>query len=274
MTRFAATGLNLNADLTGQGRPLVLLHGFTGNNASWQAQQAVFSPYYQTIALEMPGHGDSDAPSDPACYSMERTTTAIGAGLDDLDISKAAILGYSMGARIALAFAISQPERVSALILESGSPGLPTAEERAARRQADNALADFIEQDGLEKFVEYWENLPLFASQRTLPSALQRTLHLQRLANRPIGLANSLRGVGTGAQPSLWEQLNELKLPTLLIVGKLDPKFCQIARQIQPQIAASHLEIVAGAGHTVHLEQPAEFNRLVLRFLADVGVGN
>jgi 2-succinyl-6-hydroxy-2,4-cyclohexadiene-1-carboxylate synthase len=265
--RLEVNGVHLNVEITGEGWPLVLLHGFTGSNATWEKHHAALAACFKMVAIEMLGHGLSDAPADPERYSMEYTTADIAEVLDKLEIERAAVLGYSMGGRIALHFAAAYPERVSALMLESSSPGLATAEERAARVQADEALANFIEQEGIATFVERWENLPLFASQRHLPAEVQTAQRQQRLNNNPRGLANSLRGAGIGAQESLWPRLNGLALPTLLIAGELDTKFVQIARQMQAKLPISRFDIVANAGHTVHLEQPAEFDRLVLDYL-------
>jgi 2-succinyl-6-hydroxy-2,4-cyclohexadiene-1-carboxylate synthase len=267
MTRLAVNGVHLNITVTGDGPPLVLLHGFTGSNATWQTHQPALAQHYRLIAIEMLGHGESDAPSDPTRYSLEHTVADLTAILDVLKLEKAALLGYSMGGRIALHFAVNRPDRVSALLLESSSPGLATIEERAARVASDHALADFIEREGLAAFVERWENLPLFASQHRLPAEVQTALHRQRLTNRPSGLANSLRGAGTGAQPSLWSQLNRLTMPVLLIVGELDPKFTQIAHQMREILPHAQLEIIPTAGHTPHLEAPAPFDQLILNFL-------
>ncbi|MGZ3713863.1 MAG: alpha/beta fold hydrolase, partial [Ktedonobacterales bacterium] len=128
------------------------------------------------------------------------------------------------------------------------------------------ALAANIERDGIAAFVERWESLPLFASQRALAEAIRASLHEQRLHNRPDGLANSLRGVGAGAQPPLYERLSELAIPVLLIAGELDAKYWAIARDMAVSMSHAEVRIVAGAGHTVHLERPDQFDALVLEF--------
>lgn len=268
MSRLDINGVHYNVEVAGAGPPLVLLHGFTGSGTTWEANLPAFKPHFRVITIDLPGHGASDAPADPQLYSIERTATAIAAILDSLKIAKAAVLGYSMGGRIALFFAVHYPQRVKALILESASPGLATAQERADRVAADGALAGFIEQQGLEAFVNYWEKAPLFASQATLAEPVRANLRHQRLLNRPAGLANSLRGVGTGEQPSLWEKLADLAGPVLLLTGELDPKFKAIGQQMLARLPAARLEVVAGAGHTAHLEKPGEFENLVKDFLA------
>src|SRR5581483_1844933 len=151
--------------------PLVLLHGFTGSASGWGAlldKLAVAG--FHVIAIDMLGHGQSDVPADPSRYSIEHCQADITGILQQLDIQpgEAILLGYSMGGRIALYSAFSGYFR--ALILESASPGIADPSEREQRRLSDIALADRIERDGITSFVHYWENLPLFASQHTLPA--------------------------------------------------------------------------------------------------------
>lgn len=246
---------------------LVLLHGFTGSAVGWgKLLENLALPGIQVIAIDMLGHGQSDAPQDPQRYTMEHCQTDLLAVLGKLGVSNgdAILLGYSMGGRVALSSAFSGFFR--ALILESASPGLADPIEREQRRISDMQLATKIERDGVASFVEHWENLPLFASQSSLPDKDRQELHTQRLNNRTLGLANSLRGLGTGTQPALHDRLATLDIPILLIAGELDSKFCEIARSMDHQFPQSQLHIVPGVGHTVHLEQPEIFVSLVTQF--------
>lgn len=177
------------------------------------------------------------------------------------------LVGYSMGGRIALHRALRRPGRVRRLILESASPGLETAEDRARRRDADEVLARRIVTGGIEAFVDGWEALPLFASQRRLPDDVRRRHRERRLANDPRSLAAALRELGTGTLPSLWDSLEEVRTPTLLIVGALDEKFVEIGHRMTESMTDAHLTIVPHAGHTVHLERPGAWLELVTDFL-------
>jgi len=267
--RLQVNGVHIGVEQRGdrKQRPLVLLHGFTGSANGWGPlldELAVASFHF--IAIDMLGHGQSDAPADPLRYGMEHCQSDIIGVLQQLDIpsGKAILLGYSMGGRIALYSAFSGYFR--ALILESASPGIADPTEREQRRISDMALADRIEREGIEAFVNYWQHLPLFASQNALPADKRAVLRRQRLQNNPQGLANSLRGVGTGVQPALHERLPNLAIPVLLITGVLDNKFCSIAQQIQQSLPRAQQYVVSEAGHTVHLEQPAMFVKLVKEF--------
>ena len=125
--------------------------------------------------------------------------------LDRTDPDGAAhLLGYSMGGRLALYFALAYPERTRTLTLVSASPGIASLTERAERRRRDNALADRIEQDGIAAFVDYWQSLPMWKSQRRNLSLEQRQhLREQRLHNLPHRPRQQPAGHGHGrATPS------------------------------------------------------------------------
>lgn len=251
---------------------LVMLHGFTGSAASWGSHLDTFAAAgWRVIALDLPGHGQSSAPADPQYYTIEYCQQAILTALSELGVSRgeAVLMGYSMGGRIALYAAFSGFFR--ALILESASPGLADPVEREQRRMSDEALAASIERDGVEAFIDHWEKLPLFASQYTLPFETREALRRQRLHNRASGLAQSLRGVGTGVQPPLHARLPTLRIPVLLIAGELDAKFTVLARYMAQALPHAQLCIVPGAGHAVHLERPQEFDALVRNFNKGVG---
>ena len=272
--RIALNTLNdmcLNVEQWGDGPTrIIALHGFTGKASTWESFSRAAGDKYTIICPELPGHGKSDAPGLPELYDMEYTLQALAEMADKLEIQKAHWLGYSMGGRIAVAAALSLSDRMLSLTVESGSAGLPTDTERKARVRRDTALANTIERNGMEAFVDYWESLPLWESQSRLPAAVQEKLRAERLANNPGGLANSLRGIGLGAQPYLLDRLAEINVPSLFIAGQDDVKFSATARQIHETVPESRLCIVPESGHAVHLEQPDLFNRTVLDFIRTV----
>jgi 2-succinyl-6-hydroxy-2,4-cyclohexadiene-1-carboxylate synthase len=178
------------------------------------------------------------------------------------------LVGYSMGGRLALGFALTYPERVRRLVLESASPGLETDEERTARRAADEELAKQLEGEGVEAFVDRWEAQPLFASQSALPAEVRTAHRARRLRNDPRSLAAALRGLGTGVLPSYWRALEACEVPTLLLTGEVDMKFVDIAGRMQDRMRNARLVVVPGAGHAVHLERPQAWVEAVVGFLA------
>jgi len=268
MTTLAVNGVRLEVRSGGQGMPLLLLHGFTGRGASWGPHLRAFQRSHRTIVVDLLGHGRSDAPADPARFAVERQADDLAALLGAVGAPVADVLGYSMGARIALALALDHPAVVRRLVLESPSAGIADPAERDRRRAADEALAETIERDGVAAFVEHWEGQPLFASHATLPVAAREGLRRQRLGHMPAGLANALRGGGQGAMTPLQRRLGEVRAPTLVVVGSLDPVGRERAAAVAGGIPGARLEVIEGAGHTPHLERPAAFRRLVTVFLA------
>ncbi len=251
----------------GAGQPLVLLHGFTGSKNNWHPIIEGLQSRFELIAIDLVGHGETDNPSDYERYSIANSANDIVTLLQHFGITTFNLLGYSMGGRLALYIATHYPKRINALILESASPGLKTETERTQRRISDERLANEIESRGIQWFVDYWERLPLWDSQKQLADAVRDDLHNQRLSNDAQGLANSLRGTGTGVQPSLWERLPTVKLPVKLIVGELDKKFLSINQEMQRLIPNARLSIIPQAGHTTHVENPHMFIDVIQAFL-------
>lgn len=247
--------------------PLVLLHGFTGSAATWEELLPSLAAHRRVVAISLAGHGASDAPADAARYAAARAAADVVQVLDALALPRVALLGYSMGGRVALHVALAAPRRVRALLLESASPGIADPESRAARRESDRALAHDIELDGVAAFVARWERLPLWESQRALPEAVRARLRALRLAGDARGLANSLRGLGQGESEPLHGRLPELRMPVLLLSGALDEAYVAIAREMAAAMPRASVAVTAGAGHAVHLERPSEFGGAVNAFL-------
>ena len=267
MTRLAVNGVRLEARAAGTGPPLLLLHGFTGRGASWAPHLAAFRRRHRTIVVDLLGHGRSDAPTDPARHAVECQADDLAALLARLDAIPADVLGYSMGARIALRLALDHPAAVRRLVLESPSAGIADAGERAARRARDDALAATIEREGIPAFVDHWEAQPIFTSQAALSPAARRRLRAERLANRVEGLAASLRGAGQGIAHPIGGELGVVHAPALVIAGALDATGRRRAEAVEATLPDARLAIVEGAGHAPHLERPAAFRRLVSTFL-------
>ncbi len=227
---------------------LVLLHGFTHTGASWQPVIAGVSERYRPLAPDIRGHGAASA-SEPVDLD------SVIADIDALAPQSFTLAGYSMGGRIALHVALALRERVRALVLIGASPGIIDPLERAARREADERLADEVEGLSIEQFAIRWARTPVLAG---LPADVAGAVHRDRLRSTPAGLARALRGLGTGALPPLWEQLGQLSIPVTLIAGARDHKFSAIAAEMAAMIPDAATTIVPDAGHAVHLEAPEQ----------------
>jgi 2-succinyl-6-hydroxy-2,4-cyclohexadiene-1-carboxylate synthase len=229
--------------------PTVLfLHGFTNTGASWDPVVAALDERYRLLAPDIRGHGSA---SDARPVTLD----AVIGDVATLAPDRFTLVGYSQGGRIALHVALALAGRVERLVLISASPGIDDPAQRAARRAADEALADEIEGSTIEEFATRWERTSVLAGRAPEVAA---AAHADRLRSTPARLASALRGLGTGALPSLWGRLGELSMPVTLIVGARDYKFQAIAAEMVRELARPKLVIVARAGHAVHLEAPEQ----------------
>jgi 2-succinyl-6-hydroxy-2,4-cyclohexadiene-1-carboxylate synthase len=245
----------LHREVWGTGDPVVLIHGFTQSALAWEAVRPALVERRTVIALDAPGHGRSASVAADLPAGADLMVEAAG--------GPAAWLGYSMGGRFALHVALRHPEAVQRLIVVSATGGIDDPEIRAARREADEALAVRAQAEGLEAFVNWWLTRPLF---QTLPpgsAALE-----SRLGGTAAGLASSLRLAGTGSQQPLWSQLRQLDMPVLVVAGAGDDRYVAEGRRLVHSIGsnAAYAEI-AGAGHACHLERPDAFLDIIGPFL-------
>ena len=258
--------LSLSFRVTGpeQGPLLVFLHGFLGDKSEWDAVVSSLQGEIRCMALDLPGHGESHAPS--GSWGFVETATAIVSAVDEADAASFSLLGYSMGGRIALYLASIYAMRIDHLILESTSPGLRTRAEREARRMEDENLARRLETDDLAAFLRDWYAQPLFASLHQAPGRVESLIE-RRAQSDPTQLASALRSLGTGVMPSLWGDWESNHVQTLLIAGEQDAKYTTLAREMAGQCRSARLATLAGIGHNVHLEAPADYTDLVRGFL-------
>ena len=267
---FVVSDLRWHVTARGRGQTVLMLHGFTGRGTSWGRHATALAARFRVVTPDLPGHGRTGTPTDPGRASVERTADDLAAILVARALAPASVVGYSLGARIALRLAVTRPELVQRLVLESPSAGFASDEERLERRRLDEARAVRIEQRGVRSFVDAWEREPIFAGQADrLPRARAAALRAGRRANCPRGLATSLRGAGQGSMEPLFDRLGDGGSPTRVIAGAEDSIGCRRADSIAAGIPDARLAIVDGAGHAPHLEQPEAFRRLVLSFLLE-----
>ena len=115
--------------------------------------------------------------------------------------------------------------------------------------------------------MDRWESMPLFETQRAVPAEQRAVLRAGRLANEPASLAAALRGLGTGALPSLWARLADFTAETLLLVGSEDAKFADVGRRMAKLLPRAEVAVVGGCGHAVHFERPDAWVEVVTDFL-------
>ena len=241
-------------------KPIVCLHGFSESSSTWND---IYLPGYLVIGIDILGHGGSSSPDDLEAYTFESILKDVHSIITCRVQGSYALMGYSQGARLALLYALQYGSEISKLVLESGSVGIEDSHQRYDRQQRDYALAQAIEEKGIEWFEERWSQLPIFETQKGLNPRAQKAIKNRRLANDPRGLAMALRALGQGSMPYVGNQIQKLTMPWLYLAGDLDDKYKTIG-----QTYFSHnLAILEGAGHNSHLEQPEIFSQLVYDFL-------
>ena len=247
--------------------PLVLLHGFMGSSLEWQSLLPSISKQHHCIIFDLPGHGQTVATEDDD-YTMPSCAKQLAGILKHtFPAPKYNLLGYSMGGRLAYYLLVNYPDLFEKAIIISSTPGLKTIEEQNARRQKDSFLANRLLMEPYEQFLDDWYSQPLFQSLQDKPDILYRT-NRTKTGNKPELLSRSLRLMGTGAMPSLWERLSEIKANVHLIAGEFDPKFTAIHEDIKECLASVQIDVIPDSGHAVHLEQPNRVGEIVNEFLS------
>jgi 2-succinyl-6-hydroxy-2,4-cyclohexadiene-1-carboxylate synthase len=257
--------VRLNYEVIGDGTPVTLLHGFTQGGRSWHEVISKMPDGWQWVVPDLRGHGDTRVrPGGP--HTMDACTADLEMLWDHLGIVRTHLVGYSMGGRLALHVAASRPERILSLLTIGAHAGLDE-DAREGRRRGDEAMAQRIENDGLEAFVNYWTSLPLFAGLERRGPSFVAQVRAERMNNRVAGLAESLRGMGAGAMRPVWDELARVTCPCTFVAGQLDHGYAASARRLAESVSNGRVVVVQRAGHTVHQERPDAFARLLLAHL-------
>lgn len=246
--------------------PLVCLHGFMGRGADWLPVAEPLAAHHRCLLPNLPGHGDNTRRALAAPLDFERLTHELAAWLDWVGLDRVDLLGYSLGGRLALYFAVRFPGRVGRLVLESANPGLQNPAARRERAALDDQRAAQLRQEGVDKFVQNWYRLPLFASLAGQPGLLAQVA-AQRQHNDARWLAKVISDLSPGRQQPLWAALPGLSLPVLLLAGALDEKYVALAQTMAARLPRAQVAVVPQAGHNIHLEQPNAWCEQVTDFL-------
>lgn len=229
------------------------LHGFTGSPRSWDALTALAALDVEPVTPWLFGHGIDWRSRAIASFGDEVSRLASVAA----DHPRPRLLcGYSLGARLGLGLLSAYPELFDAAVLIGVHAGLADDEARDARRAGDAALATMLRTRGLDAFVRYWETLPLFETQRRLPSETLDRQRAIRLGHEPEGLARSLEVLGLAEMPDFRGSIGALRRPLCLVAGSLDAKFAGLATELAQQHRHIDVELIDGVGHNAVLEAP------------------
>jgi len=240
--------------------PLVLLHGFTGSPRTFDEVLAAL-PGRTALRPLLAGHGDAPWPELVATFGDEvrRLTAVITAWTEE----PVHLVGYSLGARLALALSLDRPDRVGRLTAVGAHPGLATPAARAVRRAQDESWVRLLEAGDLGRFVDAWERQPILA--HPVPRSPERceAQRRERLGHDPRGLARALQALGLGEMPDLLPGLAASRVPLDLVVGELDAAFSAHAGRILEARPDARLHRVPGAGHNVPRESPLALARIL-----------
>ncbi len=245
---------------------LVFLHGFLGSKQDGLAVAQGCADRFCCYLFDLPGHGTHAARSMASPLTLKGLAKELVDSLTALGHHKFCVVGYSLGARLALTVALNHVGRIEALVLEGGSPGIELPCDRQQRLELDQARADRIRSDGLSAFIEQWYDAPLFASLKRNPQRLNQ-LKARRYQNDPEWMAKVIAELSPGRQPALWQALESLSIPCLLLAGELDEAYKNIVDKMQSKLPQATTVIVPQAGHNTHREQPTQFTQALVNFL-------
>ena len=245
--------------VVGTGKPLVCFHGFSESGSTWDGIEV---PGYRLIRIDSMGHGRSARPMELQPYELPQMLSDLHRVIYAVAGERYALMGYSMGARLALVYALEHPQEVTHLVLESGSVGIEDEGERQERYLADKALGNRIREKDIQWFSETWAKLDIFKSQQSLPAKVQQQIQRRRLLNSPHALAFTLEGSGQGTMPYVGHRLSELTMPVCYISGELDTKYTAIGAEYFGDVHC----IVPQVGHNVHVEAPEAYRQILERF--------
>ena len=238
--------------------PIVFLHGFLGAGSDWGEIAAPLAEDYFCVCPDLPGHGANITRDFDAQLSIPQLALELRALCAALSLSAPIVVGYSLGGRVALAAAVQHPEIMQALMLESTSAGLDTEAERQARAATDDARAAVLLADGIAAFMRTWYAAPLFESLQMRPQLLAK-LQAARMCNDARWMSKVVSELSPGRAASVWAELPSVRLRTLLLAGALDVRYTESAQRMCAAMPNAICNVVADAGHNVHLEQPTAY---------------
>ena len=256
------SGVRVHYEVAGAGHPVIFLHGHAIDSRLWRGQIGPIARSYTVITYDLRGHGDSDAPATG--YSRTHYAEELQGLIKHLGVTRPSLVGHSLGGGVAMEYALSNPGRLSALVLvDSGLDGFSYSGSFSGAVLKQRAL---LRQEGVSrKFVRAAMVSPLFAGVRKQPE-------LQGLVKTMLsGWSGASWLDGTeypAAAASHLQRLGSLRLPTLVVVGESDlPGFHEVANELTKRILVVRTAIVPEAGHLAPLESPEAFNDILLDFL-------
>ncbi len=250
---------------------VLLLHGFTGCAEDWLPLIDLFPENFNYVLVDLIGHGKSDHPLIPEFYNADSIVEQLKTIKERIaKDSKVILVGYSMGGRAALSYAVKYPDDIKGLVLESSSAGIKNENERNKRYEEDLKLVDFISSKTIEEFIDFWQDQEMFNTQRRFSNDKLKSLKKIKYKNSKIGLMNCLKGFSTGIMPAFHDKLKLIPVKTILISGELDTKYTYINSKIVRGFHKAKHKVVKNSGHNTHLEEPKRFVEIITNYFNQI----
>jgi pimeloyl-ACP methyl ester carboxylesterase len=268
MGNILANGIRIWYEEQGKGPAMLWAHGLGGTWHDWDETMAFFQKRYRVIAYDARGHGHSEVPDSPEAYSQDIMVQDMRGIMDALGISQAVVGGHSMGANVALNFALQYPTRCLGLIpvgIGSGSTN------REWYQAWHDKLADLAEKKGMAAFLAEMKNLPAWRSALSHPK-IGKQIRQTVLNNSPKAIAYTIRGVQK-KRPTIFElgpRLEHLDVATLVVFSESDTLVTDCSRFMVQSMPRATLALIPSKSHWVHLENPQIFLGSVERFLSSL----
>ena len=267
-------GVRLHYEEAGSGIPIIFVHEFAGDHRSWEAQMRHFSRSYRCITYSARGYLPSDVPDSPEQYSQARARDDIRDVLKHLGIDRAHVVGLSMGGFATLHFGMHYPQMARSIMVGGcGYGAAPSAREQF--RTETEATAAAIERDTRVVVAKAYSLGPTRVQFQNKDPRGWQEFATQLAEHSTRGSALTMLGVQR-KRPSLWDlqdDMRKISVPTLILNGDEDDPCLEPALLMKRLIPTAGLAIIARSGHTINIEEPDEFNRIVGQFIATVDAG-
>jgi 3-oxoadipate enol-lactonase len=268
MHQANVNGIDIHYRETGEGFPIVFVHGYTGNSRNWALTVPALRESFRTISVDLRGHGLSGRPASEEEYAIEVMASDVCELLKALSVTECVLVGHSMGGMVSQLLVLEHPEVVRALVLVDTAAEVPKGLLYEERRKQRARLVEIAEKEGMEAvFEEQLRITPVHPALAANPRYIDiwREQFLMTSREAYIACANAM-----SSRRSLLGELGALAVPALVICGEQDEPFLEPSRQMHEAMPGSELVIIPGAGHGPQMETPGEFNRVLTEFLSRV----
>jgi 2-succinyl-6-hydroxy-2,4-cyclohexadiene-1-carboxylate synthase len=268
MATATINGLEMHYREKGEGFPVVLVHGFTGNSRNWALTVPVLTRQFRTISVDLRGHGHSAKPVRAEDYTLEAMADDVYALLQHLGVRDCYLAGHSMGGMVSQHIVLDHPELVRALVLVDTAAEIPEGLVNKERLAARERLVAIAREQGMEAVFDEQLRVNPPADGMQANAEFLRTWREQFLLTSKEAYIYGARGMAS--RKSLLGELHRVSVPTLVICGENDEPFLEASRKMHAEIHGSRLEVIEGAGHSPQIETPAPFNAVITEFLSKV----